>query len=237
MKKLLTFLCICGLATSCFADQPKVTTLSEAKEIHSQLVVSVCTNDLSGIKINLGYGASPNAADETLIYMLPLATTCGSKDAFKYLLEAGASPNLRLPSGLTPVLMAAEHPDPFYLETLLAFDGNLNAVNRGLTETALNVAFQHGRHTGNWDNYELLLDRGADINFVPRHATSVALQAMTFGKACRSLQLVEMGASKQLGDLLVRASNKPYPKSPEDEKCRLELVDLLETKFAADATE
>ncbi len=98
--------------------------------------------------------------------MTPLvwALSCENRVGVTALLDEGADPNLSLPSGSTPTILAAHMEDAGLLSALLASGGDADARVQGASDTALRAAFSLGAEGRGWANFNALLNAGADIN-------------------------------------------------------------------------
>ncbi|PNP37997.1 hypothetical protein TGAMA5MH_10096 [Trichoderma gamsii] len=113
---------------------------------------------------------------------------------------------------------AASHRKTTDLEFLLAKGANINMRGTGENgETALHVAARNG----SWHNFDILLQRGADINIGGKYGTALhglARSDDVAGAVVRMKRLVEMGADpkaqcKELGTALHVACRKREPES------------------------
>lgn len=109
----------------------------------------------------------------------------GDLPAATELLRAGADPNRRDPDGLTPLMIAAGHGQPYMVSLLLVAGADVLALDPRMGATALHKAAQ----SGNPDVIGFLLDKGAFIDqqspllgntplidaVLHRHANAVAL--------------------------------------------------------------
>ena len=122
----------------------------------------------------------------------------------KAMLENGADPNARVPEPFeiyrgqdgsvgiyyhnNAMVWAAKADDPIYLKLLLDHGGNPNTRNSN-DETLLKQA----KFSGTWENIELLVARGADVNALSQGRAFVDMYA-GLGSFVRTLWLLEHGA-------------------------------------------
>ena len=92
---------------------------------------------------------------------LESAITLGGKDFVAVVLEHGADPNIKFPSGFTSLTQAATLPPPLgaeIVELLLSKGARINEKNQ-FGSTPLNTAALHG----NYELVQLLIKKGANI--------------------------------------------------------------------------
>ncbi|WP_375444357.1 ankyrin repeat domain-containing protein [uncultured Fibrella sp.] len=123
--------------------------------------------------------------------MTPLmwAMAVNQQEAFRLLLQAGADPNLKDKDGTQPVGIAAGANDNnLYLTILLQSGGNPNSMHH--TEPALHVAFD----SEYYQNVDLLLAAGANINSRDRHGNTILIKAGYQEKFEKAIDLINKGA-------------------------------------------
>jgi hypothetical protein len=125
----------------------------------------------------------------------PLATAvlCNDADAVDAALKSGADPNAREPGGETPVIIAAAIPRTALLTRLLAAGGDPNAFEKDAGTLALSYALSAGMHYDDWSGWSELLKRGADIQFRPPNAATIAEEAVSLGAIDQLLELLDRG--------------------------------------------
>lgn len=178
-RTLAVFIAASLLQTACVAKsegEQSIGGVSAAETFQDARVASLasaaCAGNKSAVAQTIADGADPNARGREGVTVLLWAERCGNVDGMEALLQAGASPNLLTsPNGVGPVTVAATLEDSRILKVLLKHGGDPNAVSPNSPWTALRLAFSLGVDSGNWTNYELLLEGGADINRVYEEQT------------------------------------------------------------------
>lgn len=218
--------------------EPRVAALAEA----------ACAGDVAGVSAAVADGVNPNSIsvglDEYGGRVTPLlwAVDCGNSRGVEALLRAGADPNQNTGGrvGLTPVLAAAGARNPAILRLLLQNGGDPNAMTEVRRETALMRAFDLGLGTESWENWNTLLDAGADIEAAPHddHQT-IATHAAWINRFDKVVELLERGYSYDLtflGFAVQRAEDQPgmrqrpfppAPLFPEAEQARARAQAIL----------
>lgn len=175
----------------------------------ANLVDASCAGNLQAVQAAIKSGADPNAAGKGGLTPLLLAVACGNAAGVQALLQAGANPNYYIPreeganpprGGWSAVLFAATLRNPTVLRLLLQFRGDPNAAEVDGPYTALNRALDLGTRGGGWENYEYLLDAGANINL--QHADmTIADDAAALGQFDKVVDLLNRGCSQNLRKL------------------------------------
>lgn len=129
-------------------------------------------------------------AGENKITPLTLAMKNNDKELFKFLLNEGADPNFRQsPYTDTPTAYAATLDDIFFLNYLL--NGWVSIDEVGVEGTAILAAISFRQ----WENMDLLISKGADINSMGESNFQTPLMALaTNGHYEKLLYLLEKGA-------------------------------------------
>lgn len=124
----------------------------------------------------------------------------------KLLLESGANPNLNdLYRGETAVIFAANNYDPKYLELILKYKGNPNAIENvpvkegdQVRETALLAAISY-LDPNSLEKIKLLVESGADINYQNQgHTKSPLSKALMLDKLDVAFYFLQNGADYNL---------------------------------------
>jgi uncharacterized protein len=140
--------------------------------------------DLAEMQHQLELGAEPNQA-----YALVAAVQGNQLAAVKYLLAHGADPNawtrinLRVPIGATysPMYVAASQGNREILGYLKSHGANVNAewtLDRYLSQTALGASIR----AGDLQATQLLIECGADVNYVPLRGDMPLIQTVLAAK-------------------------------------------------------
>ncbi len=157
---------------------------------------------------------------------------CKNLSGMEALLTAEADPNQRAKYGITTVTMASGYRNSKLLNLLLDYKGDPNTVEEDGLTFALSVSFELGVYEDIWDNFYLLLNRGADINLVTPAGNTITEHAILFGRYCRVIEMLELGYTNDLLGLLSIAQARSDPASSENKKCKYELIELLEKRIA-----
>ena len=127
----------------------------------------VRADDVEMVRLLLGAGASPKAANRYGVTPLSLAAVNGNLAIVETLLKAGADPNARMEEDQTILMAASRTGHAGVVKALVAHGADVNARDRVLGETALiYAAFEnHGAAVG------VLAANGADLNARSRVTT------------------------------------------------------------------
>ncbi|MGF1576930.1 MAG: ankyrin repeat domain-containing protein [Cyanophyceae cyanobacterium] len=163
--------------------------------------------DAAEIANLIAAGNSPDTAGRAAMPLLAWPIIKESPEGLKALLVHGADPNFRVvehdrergQARNNVMVFAAALPDPTYLGLLLDHGGDANTLNSN-DESLLLVAHLNGYR---WDNIQLLVERGADINQGGRLSL---ITRYSNGAFDRVHWLLEHGA-----DPTVRVSGRYHP--------------------------
>ncbi|MEQ1819420.1 MAG: ankyrin repeat domain-containing protein [Terricaulis sp.] len=193
----------------------------------ARLAQAACAGDAGHVIEAVRNGVDPNSIsvglDEFDGHVTPLlwAIDCGNARGIDALLRVGADPNQSTGGrdGLTPVLAAADSRNPAVLRLLLQNGGDPNAISQVGGYTALRAAFDLGLGTESWENWNALLDAGANIDtaFYGGHGT-IATYAATINRFDKVVELLEHGYSYELtflGFTLQRGTEQPGMREPQ----------------------
>ncbi len=160
------------------------------------LANAACKGNTAKIAQLVHSGAQVNARGKADISPLIWAMTCHNYDGIRALLENGADPNQPMEYGQTPVWLAAGGSDPKILPILLDHGGDPNAFCAQCQGTsALENAIDYKRTA----NMELLVKRGANVNFVG--ALSPGERAVAAGRFDYVIYLLQHGYTHDLQGL------------------------------------
>ncbi|WP_257287900.1 ankyrin repeat domain-containing protein, partial [Endozoicomonas sp. SESOKO2] len=116
--------------------------------------------DLDQLDKSLAEGVNVNAVMHGDLTALMVASTMQYEETVERLISAGADVNVdRAEDGYTPLIFAADKPDPVILKLLINAGAKVNAAN-SLGATALHFAAR----SNNIDNMKALIEGGADVN-------------------------------------------------------------------------
>jgi hypothetical protein len=199
-----TMLVIAG-AIGMIMNDPKLGGMS-ISEVFSdpkaaQLAKAACGGDTSKVAALIAGGVDVNAKGRDGIVPMFYALKCEQPAALETLLKAGANPNYAGTDGIPGTYAAASYTDPIYLKLMLQYGGNPNLTS-GNGDTALSEAFSIGQYTGRWDNFDLLLNSGVDVNKpIRKGGSGMAEYAAAVGHPSKAVQLLERGYNYNLEDL------------------------------------
>lgn len=179
------------------------------------LVKSACDGDAAGVKLAIDHGANPDARGAEGVTPVLWTLSCRNREGLDALLQNGADPDLGIDGTYLPVIVAATYDDPAMLEVLLDHGANPDVVDAKAAQTPLYKAFAIGLHRDDWRNYELLLARGADIEFRDRVGDTIAHYAIAMGRYDKLVALLERGYSLELEELSGRIERRGVSKSFE----------------------
>lgn len=121
---------------------------------------------------------------------LQKAILAGDYSAFLQLLKDGADPNTRGWHGTFAIHLAAQHENGRYLEKLLAYGGDPNAIADRMRRTPIFNALDTRRPK----NRDLLIARGADIEHADASLGRPLKHAASVMDSASVVRLLELGA-------------------------------------------
>lgn len=222
--------------TACQAHEVGGKTLKEVFSDRKvrKLANAACMGDHKAIKFQIKKGTDVNSTGYMGVTPLFWALSCENYDGIDALLQHGADPNHITERGRTPFTASATYDDPHFLKLMLKRGGNVNAVFGSTEETILMAAFRSGIDHNEWSKYYMLLNAGANINYVTkdRSYTLARFSSALFRRQCKTLELIERGYSVNLDDLLGYVEMfAPLPESP-DAKCQEPLKAAINARIA-----
>ena len=214
MKNIIAFLLIIFLFINCNNRETKIQNLlgddyrlfkntaawKLAKAVEDG-DVSKIKEEIAQKKIKIDY-QEPKFGNTLLM----LAISNSQYNSVKTLLELGANPNLTdLYRGESAVICAAKNDDPKYLELVLNYNGNPNAIENApfkkhdeVRQTALLAAINL-LDSNSFKKAKLLVEAGANVNYRNFGHTDLPLsEAITSEKMDVVLYLLENGADSNL---------------------------------------
>lgn len=191
----------CGWKAEDYFDDPQVVALCKAIE----------ANDLKQIDRLVAAGADVNTQGEGKMTPLLWAYPDDKLVRFKRLLEHGANPNVIIESdfntrggmsaGDSVTHMACKTEFTGYFEAVFDHGGDVNLINSGKgnrSDTPLHITIKFGG-VNRKSRIEMLLDRGADINYMNEGELTPPMQAVTwFGQYDIALLLLKSGADYRI---------------------------------------
>lgn len=164
------------------------------------LAQAACAGNEAGIAHAIKTGADPNGKGLDEVAPLFWAVSCQNLVGIEALLKAGANPNYAFKNKFTVVYVAATMSNSKILKLLLKYGGDPNAKDNYDNKTALAQAFDLGIDD-RWDNYYILLDAGADINYADETGWTIANIAGALGRFDKVAELLERGYRYDLPNL------------------------------------
>jgi len=158
----------------------------------AELARAACAGVPDRVAAAVAAGADPNAAGLEGTTPLIWAVDCQSPAGAAALLRAGANPNYVWSGHVTPTFMAATRKNSAVLEVLLQHGGDPNTHDSD-GDSVLMGALTLGVTEDYWDNYNLLLRHGADINLPDGAGLTIADNAAVLYRYDKVAELLEMG--------------------------------------------
>lgn len=159
------------------------------------LVAAVESNDSARAQAQLRSGARLNYQGSHEITPLVYVMKGGDKRAVERLLQLGADPNQKV-HGNNPTWIAAGRDDSGMLVLMLRYHGDPNTIGDD-GSSALEIATKEHFEK----NIDLLVQHGADINYVDSHEETAATWAAITGRVDLVAHLLELGYSHDLPSL------------------------------------
>ncbi|MET1257508.1 ankyrin repeat domain-containing protein [Aliikangiella maris] len=165
----LIFLFVC-FSSSCSAKQNRLLEIDlKACDVRdstselSKVLDNIESRNTKLLETSLTDLNDINIISKKMTSLLSCSIFYDNKDAFKLLLERGASPNLAFKNGRSLIHLAAKLKDSYYLQSLLEYGARVDQINskKGWAPTALYYAVSEA----NTKNIELLLGMNAEIDY------------------------------------------------------------------------
>lgn len=199
----------------------------------ASLARAACQGEISVVDRAVKAGANPNGVGLEGTTPLFWALRCENLAGVEALLRLGANPNQKFPgeAGFSPVFAAAGMKDGAFLKLMLAHGGDPNAsIDDGGDWTALKAALFRGMDENGWDNFEALLDGGADINR-PQGGVTIAELAANLRLFDVVADLLRRGYRHDLPRIAFTANAAFLPSMSENQKkWRLVVLRMLEER-------
>jgi hypothetical protein len=166
------------------------------------LVDASCVGDRDRIARLIRAGADPNEKGNSGDTPIFWAVDCGNAVGIEALLDAGADPNYVISGNFSATYAAAGGSDPEPLKLLLKHGGDPNAsASDAPLQSALGRALELGVHEGRWENYDILLKAGANINRGDGAGSTIATAAAGLGALDKVEELLDRGYDYDLVQL------------------------------------
>ena len=183
-------------------------------ELLKDIVKAVLDEDIANLRFYVADGVDPDMRDETGMPLLHRAASAGRLGAAQFLLEAGASPDLKGgPSANTALHFAAYRNDGAMAELLLRHGAALHETNGG-GETPLHMA----AHMGAADAVILLVKAGARLD-LKNHGGQTPREVAEY----RAETLQDAPEFRQIAAFLYRAEIAPKAEQMAQEKVARDL--------------
>lgn len=186
------------------------------------LVEAACHGDLAKVDALVKQGTKVNATGYRDTSVLAWVMLCKNYAGMEKLLELGANPNYKMEGDMSPVWLAAGSPDPKLLPILLAHGGDPN-IWAG-SDNALMIAMEQGRK----QNFQMLLEHGANINAHDSGGNTVATYAAALAKFDVVELLLRRGYNYELQRLALGVSGRVVSSDVAAEKQRV--LDMLKAR-------
>jgi len=191
------------------------------------LASAACEGDVQQVRDIVSAGVSANAFGTQGITPLIWALRCENLAGVSALLDAGANPNQSADRFVIPLSVSAVIENSEFTKLLLEAGADANGLTDDVVSSPLMRALSLGTHTDNWDNYELILNSGADINLAyGPNKNTVASRAVGYGRYHLAVELVERGYRYDLAGL--RAAAELLRANEEQAKHKTRLLELLD---------
>lgn len=190
---------------------PQVAALAEAG----------CDGDLAKMDALAKQGVDVNATGDQGGPVLMWVLGCQNYAGVEKLLSLGANPNYKVGGTDSVTWVAAGAKDPKWLALMLAHGGDPSIWSGA--RSALMVASQYGRT----QNFQLLLEHGADVNAHDIGHNSAATYAMAERKYDMVIALLEHGYNYELSVLARMMINSKISPNSEASVQRQQILDML----------
>ncbi len=138
----------------------------DIRDANSSSLASLADDNIETFKINAHQEKNINATNKNGVNLLVCSIYYDNKEAFKYLLDLRADPNISYLNGKSVLHYAALLDDIYYLKMLLKYGAEVDKVDtkKLWKPTPLHYVVT----TGNLEAIKVLLDNKANINFILR---------------------------------------------------------------------
>lgn len=195
-------------------EVPQVAALAEAG----------CDGDLAKMDALAKQGVDVNATGAQGGPVLMWILGCKNYAGVEKLLSLGANPNYKVGGTDSVTWIAAGADDPEWLSLMLAHRGNPN-IWSGPT-SALMVTIRYNR----LQNFQLLLDRGVDVNAHDVGHESAATYAVAERKYNMVIDLLDHGYNYELPMLARMMNNSVTSPNSEASAQRKQILDMLKER-------
>lgn len=186
------------------------------------LVEAACHGDLAKVDALVKQGANVNATGYRDMTPLFWTMLCKNYAGVKELLESGADPNYKMEGDMSAMWAAAGSDDLHFLPMMLAHGGDPN-IWAG-ADSALMIAMEQNRK----QNFQSLLEHGADINAHDAGGNTVATYAAALAKFDILEMLLKRGYDFDLQGLAIGVSRRVV--SPDVAAEKQHVLDMLKAR-------
>jgi ankyrin repeat protein len=190
------------------------------------LARAACRGDRAEVATLVENGADPNDTGKEGVTVLAWALACDNTEGVEALLKAGADPN-KLVGGKVPPAFFTVSRKTASLQILLKYGADPDGVDEEGDDSLLMAAVQHAAAGGGWENFNLLIHSGANINFSPTGISTVATVAAGLVQYDKVVELLDLGYNYRLDylGLLIQT-----PDEPSQEIFRRKAVTILKSR-------
>lgn len=189
-----------------------------------KLVQAGCRGDIDTMDRLIAQGANVNASGKKQLSPLAWLLVCRNVPAVERALKAGADPNHWVNDDYPLIWVEAGGDNPATLKLLLKYGGDPNLWAKAQNE--LMIAIEQSR----WENLDILLSHGADINNHDRVGQSAATEATAIAQFDVVELLVNKGYNYDLAGLARLVQNRQVPANSEFERSKKRVLELLSQK-------
>ena len=221
-----------AFSTSCSAHEIGGKSASDIfnDEAIISTAISICDGKQSQAALSSNLKVNQSGLDGFTLLMWTMS--CDNKQVIEELLALGANPNLPMDNGITPVIQASENTDSFYLKILLDNGGNASSgEGKGHTHSALGRSAKLGIYEDNWDNFDTLIEAGAEIRsdnpLWPEYTIGEYLIEV-YGAFCKVEELVKTGKVPATQKLKYTIDNMPAGSRKTSQACKEKLLKRFE---------
>lgn len=221
---LITPIYGCAMDTTSVSGKTAIDIFHDPKVV--ALIDAVVDGNAVKAKALMAAGANVNASGDAGVTPLIWMIYAHNENAINLLLDLGADPNQAWEQGETPVYMAASAGNNELLNALLDHGGDPNALVRYDTAMMIAITQLH------LDTAELLLKRGANINF-HRDPISPMMAPLRVGRFDWVIWLLDHGYTYDL--VRARRGVAGRVPTPAQAPWKVKALELLDKRISEQA--
>jgi uncharacterized protein len=234
-RKLLLYAALLGLPLTGSCEMKVVGETAQGyfgDTPESKLARAAAEGQVDEVKRLLKAGAKVNAAGKENMTPLVWALTARNPRGMRALLEGGADPNQRVgpEKQFHPVWLAAGQDGSDQLKLLLEFKGDPNAPHKGADYAPLMKALMSAKTNG-FENIQLLVEAGADINVANSLGSPFVKSAANLAQYDIVMYALQHGFNRNLPllawEINDRRPDGSAPLPPELEPKRVRVLEML----------